>query len=231
MRLTENLVPILNKEEFEDVATDFLIKYYPQALTTPMSIPIEEIACDTLKLQIMREYLSEDLSVLGQVFFSSGRTEIYKKDDDEYVYVQVQKGTMFIDPDVAIERNVGSERNTIAHECVHWYIHRSYHSVQIMAGSEQAVAFRCPTEPQSELYRSKWTDVDWMEWHANGIAPKILMPKETFVQYIASNPLFSRMKNAITVSLNHDLLVEDLARFFQVSKQSAAIRLSELDLT
>ncbi len=197
---------------------------------TPMLIPIEEIACDTLNLQITRKHLSEDLSILGQVFFSAGRTEIYNKDDDEYVYVQVQKGTTFIDPDVAIERNVGSERNTIAHECVHWYIHRSYHSVQIMAGSEQAVAFRCPTEPQSEQFRSKWTDVDWMEWHANGIAPKILMPKETFLQYVDASPRLPKAKDSATASFSRDLLIEDLAWFFQVSKQSVAIRLSELDL-
>lgn len=230
MRLTDNLVPILQKSEFDDVATNFLVKYYPQALTTPMMIPIEEIAVQTMKLQIKRFHLSEDLSVLGQVFFSAGSAEIYNKDTDEFVYEHVDKGTMFLDPDVATERNIGSERNTIAHECTHWHIHRSYHAVQIMAGGEKAVAFRCPTEPPSERLQAKWTNEDWMEWQANGIAPKILMPKDMFIQHVSVHDLYSKIKSERMGSLYQDLLIEDLSDFFQVSKQSASIRLSELDL-
>jgi len=232
MKLTDNMVPILQKNEFDNVAIKFLEKYYPKCLETPMAIPIEEIATQIMGLQIRRMHLSEDLSILGQVFFSSGLAEIYKKDEDEYVFEQVEKGTMFVDPNVATERNIGSERNTIAHECVHWNIHRTYHSVQIMAGGEQAVAFRCPKEPPSEKFNSKWTDEDWMEWQANGIAPKILMPKSTFIQYVSTHTLFSKMKSGVEkgASLYQDLLIEDLADFFQVSKQSASIRLSELGL-
>jgi len=230
MKLSNNLVPIIQKIEFDDVATNFLKKYCPQALETPMTVPIEEIAVQTMELQIRRIHLSEDLSILGQVFFSSGVAEIYKKDDDEYVYEQVEKGTMFIDPDVATERNIGSERNTIAHECVHWNIHRTYHSVQVMAGGEQAVAFRCPTEPPSEQFNSRWTDEDWMEWQANGIAPKILMPRNMFEQYVNEHPLYSKINETHMGSLYRDLLIENLADFFQVSKQSASIRLSELGL-
>jgi hypothetical protein len=230
MKLSNNMVPIIPKSEFDDVAIKFLQKYYPRCIETPMAIPIEKIAVQIMGLQIKRMHLSEDLSILGQVFFSSGFAEIYKKGEDEYIFEQVEKGTMFIDPDVAVERNVGSERNTIAHECVHWNIHRTYHSVQIMAGGEKAVAFRCPTNPPSEQLNSKWTDEDWMEWQANGIAPKILMPKTTFISYVDSHSLSSKMKNENSelIVLYRDLLIGDLADFFQVSKQSASIRLSEL---
>ena len=230
MKLSGNLVPILHKAEFDDIATNFLGKYYPQALANPMVVPIEEIAIQAMNLQIKRFHLSEDLSVLGQMFFSTGITEIYKKDADEFVFEQVEKGTMFLDPDVEMERNLGSERNTIAHECTHWYIHRSYHMMQIMAGGENAVAFRCPAEPPSERFQSKWTDEDWMEWQANGIAPKILMPKNMFVQYVNTHDLYFKMKNTAMSPLYQELLVENLANFFQVSKQSASIRLSELGL-
>ena len=232
MKLTKNLVPIIAKNEFDDIAAIFLKKYCPQCLELPMVVPIEEIAVHTINLKIRRRHLSENLSILGQIFFSSGLAEVYKKDEDEYVFEQVEKGTMFVDPDVATERNIGSERNTIAHECVHWNIHRTYHSVQIIAGGEQAVAFRCPAEPPSEKLNSRWTDEDWMEWQANGIAPKILMPKVPFTFYVDTHPLFFKMKetNSGLESLYQDLLIEDLANFFQVSKQSASIRLVELGL-
>lgn len=232
MKLTGNMVPILQKNEFDDVAMRFLAKHCPQCLETPMAIPIEEIAVQIMGLQIRRIHLSEDFSILGKIYFSSGWAEIYKKDEDEYVYEWVEKGTIFIDPDVAIERNIGSERNTIAHECIHWNIHRTYHSVQIMAGGEKAIAFRCPTEAPSEQLSSKWTDEDWMEWQANGIAPKILMPKTTFISYVHSHSLFSKMEkeNSGLTFLYQNLLIDELADFFQVSKQSASIRLLELDL-
>lgn len=232
MKLSNNLVPILNKDEFDIVALEFLEKYYPQALERPMAIPIESIATQLMNLQVKRVHLSEDLSILGQVFFSSGQAEIYLKDTEEFIYENVNRGTMFIDPDVATERNVGSERNTIAHECVHWYIHRPYHTVQILAGGEKAVASRCPIETPSEQVKSQWTDEDWMEWHANGIAPKILMPKMTFIDCVTAHSLYGRIIDATNTKkpayLN--LLTEELADFFQVSKQSASIRLSELGL-
>lgn len=232
MKLSNNLVPIIQKSEFEDIATDFLEKYYPRALDKPMAVPIEEIAIQSMKLKIRRVHLSEDLNILGQVFFNSGRAEVYRKDTDEIVYEIVTKGTMFIDPDVAIERNLGSEKNTIAHECVHWHIHRQYYAVQIMAGGENAVASRCPTEPPSEQLKLKWTDEDWIEWQANGIAPKILMPKRSFVRYVKEHPKYIKIQksNNVLESVYTNILINDLADFFQVSKQSASIRLLELGL-
>ena len=229
MKLSNNLIPIISKNEFDDVAENFLETHFPQALKAPIAIPIEEIAIHSLKLQIKKVHLSEDLSILGQIFFSRGLAEVYLKDTDEFVYEPVEKGMMFVDPDVATEQNIGRERNTIAHECVHWCIHRSYHTVQIIAGGEKAVAFRCPIEPPSEKVQSKWSDIDWMEWQANGIAPKILMPKNTFLKYIEEHPIYTKMKSK-SQSIFQDLLIDEIADFFQVSKQSASIRLMELDV-
>lgn len=230
MKLTDKLVPILRKDEFDDVAMQLLKKHCPQCLQTPMSVPIEEIARQSMGLQLRWVNLSEDLSILGQIIFSSGLVELYNKDEDEYVWEMVEKGTVLIDPDVAVIRNIGSERNTIAHECVHWSIHRAYHTVQILAGGQKSVAFRCPVEPPIERNNAKWADEDWMEWQANGIAPKILMPKTMFVSFVEAHSLFPKMnkRGPELMSIWVDSLVGDLADIFQVSKQSAFIRLSEL---
>lgn len=232
MKMTKNLVPILKKSEFEDVATRFLEKHYPQAVKVPTAVPIEEIATQIMGLKLRRVHISEDLSVLGQIFFSAGSAEIYLRETDEFICEPVEKGTIFIDPDVVTERNVGSERNTIAHECVHWDIHLPYHMVQVMAGGEKVVAHKCPANQPSEQFNSKWTDEDWMEWQANGIAPIILMPKDAFTNYVEEQPFYHKLKNESggILSLYYELLIDDLAMFFNVSKQSASIRLTELDL-
>jgi len=226
-KLSNKLVPIISKSEFDDVASDFLKKYYPQALSEPMAVPIEDIAVQQMNLQIKRVHISEDLSILGQIFFNSGCAEVYLKDTDEFGYETVSKGTMFIDPDVAIERNGGCERNTIAHECVHWHIHRLYHDAQINAGGNITVALRCPVDAPIEQSKTKRTSEDWMERQANGIAPRILMPKAQFINRVNDHPSYSKIHNNI---FHLELLVDDIATFFDVSKQSACIRLSELGL-
>ena len=36
-----------------------------------------------------------------------------------------------------------------------------------------------------------WTDNDWMEWHANSIAPRLLMPRKTTREIV--NELFTTL--------------------------------------
>jgi hypothetical protein len=70
---------------------------------------------------------------------------------------------------------------------------------------------------------------DWMEWQANGIAPKILMPKI---------PTMRKIKEVATAhgyidSYEPDhvklmAIIDELAAFYQVSKQAAKIRMIEL---
>lgn len=122
------LVPVISKVQFDNVATEFLEQYYPDALKTPMAVPIIEIAKKKMGLKIIAEYrLSEDFSIYGQICFSSGLATIYDRDEDEYRDIKVRRGTVFIDPDTIRERNLGCLHNTIAHECVHWYEHRNYY--------------------------------------------------------------------------------------------------------
>ena len=95
------LVPVIHKSEFDDVAAKFLTAYCPEALETPMPVPIMNIARKKLGLIVCTKYrLSEDFSILGQMCFSSGYVDVYLKDTDEYIQLTVRRGTMFIDPDV-----------------------------------------------------------------------------------------------------------------------------------
>lgn len=67
-----------------------------------------------------------------------------------------------------------------------------------------------------------------MEWQANGIAPRILMPKEMFIQAAENfREELSEIDNPYVLSYT---LKNKLAEFFQVSKQSAGIRMQELEI-
>jgi len=228
--VSNNLVPVISKAEFDDEATAFLSRYCPEALETPMAVPIKEIAEKKMGLTILDRRLTEDFSVLGQMCFTGGLAEIYDRDEDEYREIKVRAGTMIIDPDTLLKRNLGSVNNTIAHESVHWVKHRNYHILQSVLDGRSAVAFRCPADPRGEAFKDEWTDDEWMEWHANGIAPRILMPKQTvgivyenLMQESKSNPFIAAKLMPPT-----RWVIEQLAAFYKVSKQSAEIRLKEL---
>lgn len=224
------LVPVISKAQFDNVATEFLKQYFPDALKAPMMVPIVEIAKKKLGLKIIAEYrLSEDFSIYGQICFTSGLATIYDRDEDEYRDIKVRRGTIFIDPDTIRERNLGCFHNTVAHECVHWHEHRNYYLCNAGADSTRSIAFRCPIEEKDERFQREWSDIDWMEWQANRIAPRILMPREMFT--IAAETFIKEGRSILGNSLPSWWIQNKLAELFDVSKQSAGIRMNELGIS
>ena len=231
-KIFKNYVPCLRKSDFDDIATDFLKQYCPEALIEPMVVPIEEIATKKMGLTILNHRLTEDFSILGEMCFTGGLAEIYDRDKDEYQEIQVKKGTMIIDPDNLSKRNLGSLRNTIVHECLHWNLHRNYHIEANAKSNKKMIACRCAVVAKDEQPSNQWSDEDWMEWQATGIAPRILMPKITFVV------AYAKAQQDYEDSPYNDLIpdpdlwvIEQLASEYKVSKQSTAIRIEELGLS
>ncbi|MCF0134307.1 MAG: ImmA/IrrE family metallo-endopeptidase [Blautia sp.] len=227
-----SLVPRMFKTQFDDKATEILKDFCPEALSTPMPVPIERIATENLGLSITEHRLSEDLSILGQICFTDGLVEIYDASQDEYREIFVEAKTMIVDPDTYMKRNHGSRRNTVAHECVHWIYHKRYFMALEVLNEGRAIAHKCPMNPQSGGFQEDWSDLDWIEWQANGIAPRLLMPKETVAE--AFDMIIDRSKKNPFVSAGliskPKWILEQFSGFYQVSQTSAAIRLTELGL-
>lgn len=222
----KSLVPIIPKNKFDDIATEFLNRYCPEALKKPMPIPIIDIAKKKMGLRIVPDFhLSEDFSVYGQMCFTSGKVPVYIKEDDEFVDIKVKRGTMLIDPDTLFERNIGCLNNTVAHECVHWYKHRYYHLYNSGADIDVSVVYKYPIRELDETRQQEWTDDEWMEWQANGIAPRILMPIQTFETVIDTILASSGVANT-----PRWWVVNKLADFYKVAKVSADIRMQELSI-
>lgn len=222
---SKSLVPVIPKNMFDAVATEFLKKYCPEAIEKPMAVPILDIAKKKMGLKIIPDFrLSEDFSVYGQMCFTSGKVPVYIRESDEYIDINVKRGTMLIDPDTLFERNIGCLNNTIAHECVHWYKHRNYHMHSKGAGIDYV--YQNYSDNFDESNQLKWSDNDWMEWQAIGIAPKILMPIQTFDTVVNNIIDLSKSKN-----LSLWAVAEKVADFYKVSKTSAQIRIKELGLS
>lgn len=224
---TSNCVPIIKKDDLDKEAEKFLKKFYLVALEKPLPVPIEQIVKEQMKLDVIRDArITNDSSALGEISFVGGKLNLLDESGKPY-QLDVRPGTIIVDSKVSCERKAGCTNNTIAHEAFHWYKHRLCASVKRIISGVCVVAHRCPVDVSYPDAGGEWTDKQRMEWQASQIAPRILMPRKQFIQKT------EELLNKYDFYSCHDKkktlesIIAELASFYQVSKQSAGIRLKE----
>ena len=226
-RVSSNIVPIIKKEDLDREAEYFLRKYCPEALERPMPVPIENIAVEKMGLEVIHGYcLSPDFRVFGEISFANGNIFVY---DEQGVRssIDVRRGTILVDEKTFYMRSVGCVNNTIAHEAYHWHRHRLYSAVKQILSGLNVTAHRCKADITYPDEESPWTDKRRMEWQASAIAPRILMPHDQFVQKAEELYAQYNYNGGDEDSAALECIIAELASFYQVSKQSARIRLAE----
>ena len=227
-RFSGELVPILSRDDFEKEAEAFLTKYCPEALEKPIMVPIRKIAEQDMHLTIAEDVqLASQLSCFGMIVFEDGNIQAQKS--KKIVIRNAKRGTVYIDPEVGFERTLGSLNNTLAHECYHWYRHQPYHALMKMIDSDDDIGrnIQCSIATNTKESES-WKAIDWMEWQANGVAMKILMPEKT-TRVVIENLL--KENNVSGNNYNPEVLeniICTLSETYGVSKQAAKIRMLEL---
>ncbi|MBB4825012.1 DNA-binding XRE family transcriptional regulator [Sporosarcina luteola] len=225
-RLSEYLVPIISKDELDWVAEGFLKKYFPVALEKPMKVPARKIA-KIMGLKVAEVHITQLGTIFGQIYFSDSRIKFYDIETGTYKKAKVKRGTILIDPDVFFMRNIGSLNNTIIHECVHWDLHRKFFELEKMYNRE-ARAISCQVREGAKPEKNR-TPLDWMEWQANALAPRILLPeKQTRVKI---EELIAKYKKCNEKGHSYSIfeaVVTELSEFYEVSKVAAKIRMIDL---
>lgn len=211
-------IPYIPTTDYDKIAYDFLEQFYPEALRDPMRVPIEDIASKSIGLDIHYVCLSEETDIFGMTIFTDGVIEIYNPEEMLYEPKMFKAKTILIDPEAVRKTNLGCRNNTIAHECVHWYKHKYYYKAQNFYLPKYAKYCKCSLNQLPHFTEEE----SIMESQATGIAPRILMPKNTFIE-IAEHMGIKNCQD------NKDI-ISDLSNFFCVSKQSAKIRLEECNL-
>lgn len=225
--VSKNIVPILYKKDLENEATRFLEKFYPAALESPMPVPIEDIA-EAMGLEVVEGHrITDNFSVFGEIYFSSGKAEVYDLFKCTTQTLDVRRGTILIDAFTYWERNLGCVKNTIAHEVYHWYKHRMYAAIRYILYGKDYVACRCPSNMVYPDKEAEWTDEQRMEWQANSMAPRILMPINTFKMKVDELYRQYDYQNTPLKIAVLTCIADDLAKFYGVSRQSALIRMIE----
>lgn len=225
--LSRNIVPILYKKDLETEAERFLERYCAEALEKPMPVPITDIA-KNMGLEIIQgNRITDDFSVFGEIYFTAGKATVYDLFKISNKTIDVRRGTILVDAYTFWERNLGCVKNTIAHEVYHWYKHRMYAAIKHILYGKDFVACRCPSSMVYPDKSEEWTDIQRMEWQANNMAPRILMPYRTFRMKVDEllqkyNYENSELKLAILTNV-----AEELREFYGVSRQSVLIRMME----
>lgn len=223
--LSSLLIPYIPCEDLDRRATEFLEKYYPEALRAPVPIETDELL---KRMGVTFFHAPLGNKIFGKAFFSESREKVYNG-DNEIIETDIPERTILIDPDVSFYRNLGSYNNTVLHECVHIEYHWKFFEIQkIIDGSKKAIVCKEGKLPK-KLSGNYHKAFDLMEWQACSLAPRILMPARTFrmkFEQLWEETLID-YPNALKGRVM-EVVIERLSDFFKVSKIAAKIRLVDI---
>ena len=219
--LPDDLIPVISKKELDSVAVRMVNALYQRASSYAVPISINQ-AVRRLGLKVEDVHFDVDGEILAKIFFEDASTVITDPVTGGISIIPVTAGTIFVN---APANGIADERirnNTILHECVHWMLHRPAFLLAKQWNREySAVACR----RSGHVNDRAWTAIDRMEWQANSLAPRILMP-DWATRFIADGWL-NRYKRLSTI-LKAEKTIDQLSAHFNVSRQLAKIRMMEL---
>lgn len=223
--MSGELVPIIAKSEYDKYAKEILEKYYPEALEKPTKIDTSILA-SRMGLSICNFSISDSMNIYGQFYFDDTVVDLYDRKEGNYKKYNVKKNTIIVDTEAVSQRAINCRNMTIAHECIHACLHRKAFNFARMLNSNLTY-IQCQVDGKIKGFDNS-SNIQWMEIHANAIAPCILMPFDTFKKY--ADELFEKYHlSSECLYLNYiEKIIEELAEFFGVTIYAARKRLIEI---
>lgn len=220
-------VPILSRDEIDNIGERLVGDFCPQALSVPTEIDIDRFITRYLGMEQDFQYLSHCGLYLGMtVFNDTNRVAVFNPDAWQAEYISVKAGTVIIDNSLLADNQEHRYRFTAGHEAAHGVLHAGYFSYdpnQLSLYDDYVPMVQCRVDGTRLSRRAacKKTDSDWMEWQANCLSSAILMPKSMVIKVAKQAERKSRSANAA---------LEAVVRTFNVSNDAAYYRLQELGL-
>ena len=115
--LTRYMVPYLYAKDLDAEAEKFLGKYYPAALQKPIPLSMDTLLSN---MHLKKAYAALPDNIFGRTYFSGAMVNLCDPDGSNEREEKISAGTIIINPNIVFIRNIGSENNTVVHECVHW---------------------------------------------------------------------------------------------------------------
>lgn len=227
--LDQFLVPYIYTADLEDRADDFSLFYCSDAIYEGYMLPVYYILRN-----LGIDYYVADLpeNCFGRMYFKTSTATVYLK----YPYFgevkadnkEINPGTILINRQRYFLGNDGTQRLTIAHEIIHWYLHQKYFKLLALLDDDSDM-MSCEVEPNhydeamTLAQKAHW----FAEWQANALAIRIAMPQELMVR------AFNEAREAANPYHYTGELVEDIigrvAQLFDVPKYAVKQRARQLD--
>lgn len=220
--LPDNLIPEIRQADLDKVAEQILRKVYPRALSYAVPLPVATFAKE-LGLHIEYAGIDPDGEILGQIFFESATTTVYRPDGVAQI-LSVTPGTIIAGGKFPYcLATAPQSRNTVIHECVHWMLHRA--AFMLSATAESKAAMMACRNISAASNNQTRTPLEQMEWQANALAPRLLMPAWA-VRFVAER--WMHKLERLPLKLRMERVIEHVSAHFETSKQMTKIRLLEL---
>ena len=192
----------------EHVSRGVLKRYAPETLCgKPIPTPIERLIEFDYGLYMCYMNLSKDGRTLGKTCFDNGYTQVYDRNKQQMVYIEVEKGTIIIEADL-VSGNLGRLRFTQCHELSHWIVHPD-----VLTGTQRQPALSDKTPDPEEK---------WIEWQANVLGRNLLLPLTTVIPYF-----YHIIQNG---HLDAHGIIARIADEYEASKKATAIQLYKHNL-
>ena len=220
--LPDDLVPIIQKKNLDQVAINILNALH--ICPNNGTMPVNGVAvAKSLGLHVEKCEFDPRENVFGKVFFDDAMTIVKDSNTGLATIKPIKKGTILVNESPFGCTDSHILNNTILHECVHWLLHRPAFQLAKVWNKEYAATACRKLKVDSSTH--KWTSLERMEWQANSLAPRLLMPD--WVTKFIANEWLSRYEQ-LSSNLRMERTIDQLCRFFDVSRQMAKIRMKEL---
>lgn len=228
--LDQFLVPYIYSAALEENADDFTEFYCCDAVYDGYKLPVAHI----LEAFEIKYYLADlPENCFGRMYFRRATATVYETlpyvGEVKKENATIEPGTMLISRDKYYLGSDGTQRLTIAHEIIHWYLHQKYFQLLALL-DDQSDMMSCEVEPSrfeegmTLAQKAHW----YAEWQANALAIRIAMPlnlmREAFAEISATED-----KNQFPGDIVENALCK-IAELFDVPKFAAKQRARQLGL-
>jgi len=220
--LEGNLIPVLSHEDYDRVAEEILCKFYSEYEFANKPIDMEKLA-ERMGANVVKHPISVDGKSFGRVVFDETVCELFNKDKGTTTKYKVSENTIIIDTNTTNLFSLGSENITLAHELVHFYLHKNaFRFAKIIDKDLSQLECRSISSVCEEDDPMRWFEIQ-----ANGIAPCLAMPKKLLLAKYKELECVYAADKGNYIDAIEDIITE-LADYFNVTRYSVKKRLLDL---
>ncbi|HFI0146344.1 TPA: hypothetical protein ACGO6K_000141 [Streptococcus suis] len=178
-----DLIPYMNRGEYDLAASHILSKYYPEFSSANDNVGTIDVMllAQRMGLNVVFLNISEvNEQQRAMVKFDSEPVKAFEPETGEIFDYFPEIGDLIVDAKLLDPNRVGELNNSILHECVHWEYHWQHFAFKRMLSNHYGGPKLIPLNLVNDNPEYS------MECQAKGIAPRILMPKNSVEKMVIS---------------------------------------------